>query len=497
MDDMQEKATGTVPEGQGNTGITEQAAETTAEITKRPWYKVPVITIPAILALLVMVYVFLLTGRASLLKYSAIRGMSDSPYIGFKQYEYVLNDSSIWMSIWATLLTKLTVLAVCTGLAAGMCAIYRKMKKTGMDLTAACLWLVPVAIPTAVPAVWSVYALKFAKIGSNELLFLAASGLQTLGIFCFVAGLFAYLKKNPFTGLLTAALVYLLGSISTSAIHYSFWLKSANQPMDTLYYYYSTVKLDIGRASAMSVVRIALQVLIGILPLVLLCKKTRRESAPVRSTRGEIVSIPVAMVCAALACLAAGLPQAIKLVWFRTAVNSLLIALAGGVAGGVIAYSFVRLLSGISRRMYAVAAVILSATMTCIITLYMMTAGMWNFRETLMPVLYAAFDWRMILLVLTIAFILRSHTGSRPFGLVFALGLLAAAFTWGNATIGQLYTRKNTTVGYLFLQSIKSYETWKDWNPEMSLLTALPPLLMGIGAAFLMKKAFKNIPEKE
>ena len=153
MDDMQEKATGTVPEGQGNTGITEQAAETTAEITKRPWYKVPVITIPAILALLVMVYVFLVTGRASMLKYSAFRGMSDSPYIGFKQYEFVLNYTSIKMSIWATLLTKLTVLAVCTVLAAGMCAIYRKMKKPGAVLTAACLWLIPAAIPTAVPAV--------------------------------------------------------------------------------------------------------------------------------------------------------------------------------------------------------------------------------------------------------------------------------------------------------------------------------------------------------
>ena len=345
MDDMQEKVTDTVPEGQETTIM---------ENRPRPWYKQPVITIPAILALLVMVYIFLLTGRISMQKYSAIKGMSDSPFIGFRQYGSVLSDSNTWTSVWAALLPKLTVLAACAGLAAGMCAIYRKMKKPGAVLTAACLWLIPAAIPTAVPAVWTAFALKFAKIGSNELLFLAASGLQTLGIFCFVAGLFAYLKKNPFNGLLTAVLVYLLGSMSTNAIHYSFWMKSASQPLDTLYYFFGIVKLDVSRADAMSVVRIVLQVLIGILPLILLCKRTRRESAPVRSTWREIVLIPVAVACAVLACLAAGLPEDIKSTWLRTAVNSLLIALAGGVVGGVIAYSFVRFLSEISRRIICV-----------------------------------------------------------------------------------------------------------------------------------------------
>ena len=90
MDNMQENTTGIVPEEQENTA----AAAAVTDNKSRPWYKLPIITIPAIIALLVMIYLFLKTAYTSMLRYNAIDGIN-SPFVGLRNYG---NIRSEWLA---------------------------------------------------------------------------------------------------------------------------------------------------------------------------------------------------------------------------------------------------------------------------------------------------------------------------------------------------------------------------------------------------------------
>ena len=507
MDDMQEKATGTVPEGQGNTGITEQAAETTAEITKRPWYKVPVITIPAILALLVMVYIFLRTVYTSMLRYNVIEGIN-SPFIGLRNYENIRTD---WLvtAVFNTIGIRLLTLLACSGLAAAMCVLYRKMEKSGPILTAACLWLIPVGIPAALIGAPVMNAVQAPNVFTCALAYLAGSGLQTLGIFCFAAGIFAYLKKNPFHGLLAAVLAWLLKNIGLNAMDAGIHTRIPVSLLTDERNFLSYMSAGTAHSAALCVVKIVLQVAIGTVAAVLICRRIQRKGLVEKTTRAEMILIPAAVLCVALANIlyeaTGGIADAIA----KSIACSLLVALGGGAAGGLIAWSFVRLLKGASGRLFVMIALVLSAAMSCLMEQYLLVSHLelWG-KLPLIQALFAAFDGRVILLVVILALILRFKTGSRPVGLFLSLALLAGACTWGGIVSAMIYDSADAnSVGMLFYTQIWSnhiveripgdIESGIVSRETLNMIMAVPPLLMGIGAAFLMKRAFKNIPEKE
>ena len=78
--------------------------------------------------------------------------------------------------------------------------------------------------------------------------------------------------------------------------------------------------------------------------------------------------------------------------------------------------------------------------------------------------------------------------------------LLAGACTWIKPVLSYLYERTNNTSLSHHYMTVMNQEYANAPNPDrlrMILLGIIPPFLMGTGAAFLMKCAFKVTPEKE
>ena len=169
----------------------------------------PVIAIPAVIALVFILYIIGWSLYASLLDYNVRDGLG-SRFVGMEHYLEVLYDNWMMPALGNTILMRLTNLVICAGLSALMCAGYRKMKNPGKILAAACLWLVPAVLPSVALGFPLWCAITPLDLTGNGLVYLAGTGLQTVGIFCFIAGLFRWQDKNPFHGLLAAVLVWLM-----------------------------------------------------------------------------------------------------------------------------------------------------------------------------------------------------------------------------------------------------------------------------------------------
>ena len=499
MEDMSFDGTNdTLKEGE-NRAAEEQTPETEPDTGFRKILKkLPVITVPGILALLALVAVFGTAVAYSTHRFHMASSWAHSPYIGFKNYDYFAG-SNAWQVIGNTLLVRLLALAVCGALAALMCLVYRKMKKPGTILTTACVWLIPAALPTAVMAIAARGLLINLRLIQNSLLYLASAGLQVLGIFCFTCGLFAYLKKNPFSGLLVSALVWLLGSLSTNAV--SFYMLGFGPTDlyldDMIFMMTANLSMDLYRSSAISVIKVLLQVLIGIIPAVLLCRSMRKET-PLRrkTTRAELWLIPAAVVCAALAVLAVDPVRAMKDNLVRTGINSLLLTLSGGAIGGLIAYSLIRLLRNASAAVYGSAALILSAAMSFVGVQIMINVRLRMMDTIQFHALAAAFDWRVILLTVILSFALRTRTEKHPVCLALALMLLVGAYTWTKVDFAQVHeTVRGLTTGKLFLTYILGKIDAGAPQQWTKIISTVPPLLLGAGGAFLMRQAFRDKEE--
>ena len=99
----------------------------------------PVIAIPAVIALVFILYIIGWSLYASLLDYNVRDGLG-SRFVGMEHYLEVLYDDWMMPALGNTILMRLTNLVICAGLSALMCAGYRKMKNPGKILAAACLW---------------------------------------------------------------------------------------------------------------------------------------------------------------------------------------------------------------------------------------------------------------------------------------------------------------------------------------------------------------------
>ena len=126
-------------------------------------------------------------------------------------------------------------------------------------------------------------------------------------------------------------------------------------------------------------------------------------------------------------------------------------------------------------------------------------------NDTLLPqVLTVIFDWRMMLVIIILAFILRNHKVNRPVSLMPALALFAGAISWSGLYSAYLYgsSRQFSTLPYMYYGLISNIKALNSEGVPASglerlywpwiLLIYAAPLLLGLSAALLTRRAFKE-----
>ncbi len=481
----------------------------------------PVFGIPAIIILSMMVAVFLLNLLLSMEKFNAVKGILNSPFVGSRNYEYVLSNRDTMKALSDTLVTRLLILGTCGALSAGLCALYYAMKKPGTVLTFTCLWLIPLSLPTASIAIPAMRSLASMRIYETGYIYLFAVLLQTVSLFCFTGGIFTYLGilkngragKGPFYGLLIAVLAWMLGGISVNGLYSGIGTPlSRTRLLDEQIFRLGLQNGNFAAAGALSVIKVCLQFAIGLVPMIVLCILARRKSTKGKTTLMVLWLFLAGVMGTVLALISGSLARAVNEMWISAVLNSLTIALAGGAMGGLVVYSFVHLMRRSASFLYGVIALILSAAMSCIIAQYLVVRNMGMVNTFLPQVLFAAFDWRLLILAVALSFALRSHMESRPGSFALSLALLTGAFTWGELTVPMTYlTNRNLTTvvmrNYQLLTSTVQNAAAMDVATSANsaavlasqraigqVLLAVPPLLLGLGAALLMKRALKETP---
>ena len=469
---------------------------------KKPFLKrIPVMSLPAVIALVAMAVVFVLTFCTSMQKLNIRDGIWNGPNVGFKNYSNFINSGALGKALGDSLAVNGLRLLICGVLSAALCSLYRLFKKPGTVLTLACLWLIPVCLPTAFMAQETRSLLHFFGELKAHAVFLYAMGLQTIGMFCFTGGLFAYLNlrkngqvgKAPYMGLLTTVLVFLLGNLTTRGLYYGF----GTVLVRTFDEYISRAGLEdmnFFAGNAVSVLKIGFQILIGIIPAIFLYHTMPKEKALGEETPKSLFWLFPAALAGILLVLFCGCHDDKMYAYFGTvSVNSLMVSLAGGAFGGLIAWSFIHLLKRSSLLRFVIVALILSASVSCINLIYLLIRYSITRNDLLPQVLCSAFDWRVILLVIILAFIFRSHKEIRSGFLVLSLCLLIAAFAWGEISNQVLwFNMKTPTVPMFYFDLLKAQKVRPALLLQVNLLMVVPPLLIGLGSALLMRKAFQK-----
>ena len=475
-----------------------------------PKKKFHLIFLPAIITLLVMVVIFLLTAYVSTKKYNVIDGIFGSPGVGLRNYQEV--SGIIGTALQNTLLIKVFMLAVCSGFSAALCTMYKAMKKPGTVLTAACLWLVPLVLPSFMLTLAFIHLPDRTSLLGAGLLHLLSEGLQTVSLFCFTAGIFAYLhmrkgsqaEKGAYSGLLTAILVWLLGNLTTNGILFVFQnYYTYSNTFDSAIFTNSFVR-SLAGGNAIAVIKVLLQVLIGIIPVIYLRRRAGENHVGLNKATGEFWLFPIAGISLVPVLFGNKLADVIGDKWFSAAANSILLAVGAGAFGCLIAWSLIRLMSRSSGKVFGIIAIVLAAALSCAYIEFMFFHKVIS-NDTLLPqVLTVIFDWRMMLVIIILAFILRNHKVNRPVSLMPALALFAGAISWSGLYSAYLYgsSRQFSTLPYMYYGLISNIKALNSEGVPASglerlywpwiLLIYAAPLLLGLGAALLTRKAFKE-----
>lgn len=467
------------------------------------WKRIPFMGLPAVIALVLMVVVFVLTVYTSLYKLSLFKGLWYGPYIGSWYYRIGLDNGGFIQSLKDSLVIKMLILGVCGALSAAFCALYRACKKPGTILTLACLCLIPVCLPTIFTGQELRPLIVHMGPVKSESVFLFAMGIQTIGMFCFAGGIFAYqnmlknqkVGKAPFMGLLAAVLIFLLGNLSTNGV-FSGIGTILTRPFDSeIPTLYPTIDMGYYQGNAWAVVKIVLQVLIGLIPAFFLRRMARDKAACEQTPKFFYGMLPAALAGVLLVLFAGWTATKESLNLYEiSSVNTLIVTLACGAFGGLVAWSFIHLLKRSSAGWYAVIGLVLSAALSCINMQYVLIIRYISLNSLLPQVLFSAFDWRAILLVIILTLVLRSHKEEVRSGyLALALCLLIAAFAWGKYTCHEVMFNKNMpTIAVMYYNMFKAENLRPAMDLQFTFMTAVPPLLLGLGSALLMRKAFRE-----
>lgn len=450
----------------------------------------PVFGIPAILMLVLMLVVFALE-----ILISTRNGNPEDPFgaaVGTRNYSMVITNDGLPIALKDTLIFRLLQLAVSACLATGIYSLYYAMKKPGTVLMSGCLWLIPACLP------YLPLTLAFWRGISPTGQYLLASVLQTTSLFCFFGGLFAFInmkKKGragggPFLGLLIAVLASLTGGLTARAVSIGM-VNGRDMTMDSFIARYTLSMSRVGMGSAIAVIKVILQVLIAIVPMIALCILARKKS-----TRGEIpktvlwifLAIPAGVL---LSFLSGSLLPSSGASWDRAFFNSVVTVLMAGAFGGLAAYSFIHLMRRVSAFLYGLFAVILFTAMSCLSAQYYIIRNI-GIMNTFWPqVFLSVFDERILLFIPVMAFVLRDNTELRPGSLALGTALLAGAAAWGDINIPYIYNTRTATIT-LPMMAYREFQMSLTVSPAGYLLMILPALALGAGAALLIRNAFRE-----
>ena len=458
-------------------------------------------SIPAIVMLVLILTVFAFEMMLSLQKVNAM-DLSRGRFIGADNYARLTNNANYSLALQGSLIYRLIQLGAGAGLAAGLVALFYAMRKPRVVLTFTCLWLIPACLPYLTMSIAAVHATQADE--SGVLFCYWTTVLQTTSVFCFCGGLFTFLnlkKKGrpgggPYYGLLIGVLVYLLSFLSTRELFPGIMRGRIYSATLDNYNYRLLINQQLGVGAAGGVMKVIMQLLIAIIPMIILSILARKKSTKGKMTLNTLWVLLVIPAGLTLLLLLSNVFTGDRV--GSSVANSVLTALIGGSFGGLIAYSFIHLFRRVPCFLFALFATILSGTMSCLISQYlvMTSAGM---RETIWPqVLTAAFDGRLILITTVVAFALRDWHEARPGSLVIAMALLTAAFVWGEINMANIFNMRAYPVSVLTFQVTKDDAVlgpMSGLRTSAQLLLAVPPLLLGAGGAWMMKRAFDTQDE--
>ena len=473
----------------------------------------PKFAIPAIIMLCLMLLLFFLELFLSMHKVNVIR-IFEGNFVGLDNYGRYASRGQFGAALGTTLLFRAVQLGVSGILAAGLCALYFAMKNPRVALTFACLWLIPACLPYLTGNLLFISTIR--TDSSGTVLYLLSGILQTVSLFCFFGGLFTWLnlvKKGkagggPFYGLLVGILAWLLGGLTTGPATVGMNTAFGGTTLDMLNLRMMVQNMQLGFSSAGSVLKVLVQILLAVAPMIVLCllarKKSSRGKTPL-TVLWVFLAVPTGILLLLL-----GLDRlATDDRFLNSSFVTLLVVLIGGAFGGLLAYSFLHLLRRVPAFLFGVFAVVLAASLSCISSQYIVLSRFLGLQNTIWPqVLLSAFDGRLVLIVTVLAFALRNYQEARPGSLVIAMALLTGAFLWGEINIAYAYSsaRYSTSLSLLALQisqtatsaasvSADSAETAaaaaaarNAIRTESQLLVALPPLVLGAGAALMLKR---------
>ena len=531
----------------------EQPAEEEAPANvPAPQKKTAVFSVIAIAALVIMGLVAAYTIAISLLKYNLARGLADSEFVGLQNFERFFSSPYEIATLKNSLLLRLIQMAA--GLLAALPLIgwVRLGKNPGKTLTKACLCLIPFSVP------YMISTLAVVKLIPRDILmdpdgvyltFALGTVLQTAGFVGFCGGFFSYLKMRGIgngarQGVLVAMLVLAL-SMATPDLSATMMLSNSLNTQSSLtfdFYAYRTgiQQMNFSLSSAVTVVKVALQCVLAIVPAILLCKiakkdETRLEIPDVKKSFFTFSGAKLAwlVILLAMAVAAFGIetiarftaePEAAvdavttaaqEVAASQSILNSALVSavvsVLGGALAGLVAFSFiVHFRSG--RKGFGLAMIIAASACSLFMSEYLAVRNVGMINTPWPMILRAVIDPRLLCIAFALAVVLRMAPERRTRGVVLGLMLLGAAFAWGDFFSANLYAYAGNMIplscrlyqmimnGGASVASMAGpdgiteaqYLAQQAMMPMVSLLVSLPALLLGIGGAAACIRGFKD-----
>lgn len=490
------------------------------------------------LVLLIVVALGVYNVALSLVKYSAVRGLQGSAFVGMDNYEYVLGMPNVQSAFENSAAVGLLQLVMGLALALPLTLGVKLPKKPGKVLTLSCLCLLPVCLPVASSAQALRALLPRDMLMSTEagpVIVALAGVLQTAGFIAFCGGLFAYLKcrgigKGAFQGVGAGLLISLFFLLTNDLGAVMLMGNSINRAttgtLDHMVYSAGLVNAQVARAAAISVLQMGLQMMLAILPAIFLCRiaklDTDRKALP--DAKAAVFTMTGAKLVWIVALLAVTVftfgkdlfmnnPEASVEAMIQVAteqsvgtglLNAVVIAALGGLVACCAAYSFIRYF-GQGGKGLGLAMVLMATSVSFTMGKYLMAREV-GVLNTSWPVIFSqVFDPRLVGLMIILAIAMRMAPDRSHKGLFVALSLLAAAFAWGDFVSPHIYTYNisnqpmaallyramngvnlPTELGQMMTEELLLMQ--EALQPVYSLLTSLPALILGgLGATFLVR----------
>ncbi len=484
-----------------------------------------------------LLLVFFYSAALSVVDYSFRAGLTGSSFVGPKNYEYLSQipifviylKNSLWLrlvQILSGLLLSVPVLLwICTG------------KKQSRKMMKACLCLIPMCLPPLVTAGAVMRFMPREYLVEPELfsvIFGLGCCLQTGGWIAFCGGIFHVLglrgigkglKQGIPAALLLLCLMGLTPEFSTSLLLKNSMNMQGSRTLDLYAYEMGLMSYNLSVSSAVSVVKVVLQCLLGIVPAILLSRmaKEDRTRLPAQSSGGTGLLLTTAqlmwvLVLAACSAVSMGLttllsqPEktagAVTTVVMQSQVlqglmNSLSVMMASGLFAGGAACALV---CGLKGRKHGLAFVllILSSSLSCVVGEYLLVheAGL---RNTIYALLFRQpFHPWLILTVMVFSIIVRIAPECYNRKIIPGFICLSAALAWGDyiGSLIHISDHSMMTIAGMLQQlfvsgTLVSSESVSEMEvlmqqasvPVMMLLTGLPAVLMASFGAWFFSRA--------